>query len=248
MPLSDYVYHSGDAVSIGTHGAHNYLYASGDPVTDSGASSYVYESGTGIGGEQAQVTISDSLGTSVGDVTIISRNESIESYYDFTSSGSTAAAKGNINEFLSVDHTVFYIFENADTGAYSFGWVHDEWRPDAQDCGGNISFDMTGLPANSSYVVRDDNPGNDTYSLTAPSGSITHLWSGQNTDGVAIGKFAPADLQGTTVTFDVTLYATSNGYVPDTVRFAGDGGTTVERAYDGANTTVEIQFGSTFGQ
>lgn len=248
MGESSYVFESGEPVITGVHGDHSYTYVSGNPLTDKGVSSYVFESGTGIGGESAKVTISDSTGQDTGDVTIISRNETVENYYGYNASGNTAAAEGNINDYLDVRYTVFYIFENADTGEYSFGWVHDEHRPNAQDCGGNITYDMSGVPSVSSYVVRDDDPGNDTYSLSPPSGNIEHLWGGVNTDGVAIGKFAASDLQDQTVAFDVTKYTTNSGYVPGTVRFAGDGGTTVERSYDSTNTTVEIQFGSAFGQ
>lgn len=45
-----YIYESGEEVTVGSHGAHEYVYASGEPVTDSGVSDLVYESGTGLGG------------------------------------------------------------------------------------------------------------------------------------------------------------------------------------------------------
>lgn len=50
MPDSSFVYEKGDPIQVGSHGDHSYVYHSGDPVTDSGESSFVYESGTGIGG------------------------------------------------------------------------------------------------------------------------------------------------------------------------------------------------------
>ena len=53
MPLSDYIYESGRAINVGFHGDHDYVYASGDEVPDTGGSVLVYESGTGLGGEFA---------------------------------------------------------------------------------------------------------------------------------------------------------------------------------------------------
>lgn len=50
MPESDFVYEKGDAIDVGTHGDHDYVFAKGDPVQDTGESAVVFESGTGIGG------------------------------------------------------------------------------------------------------------------------------------------------------------------------------------------------------
>lgn len=58
MALSNYVFESGDAIEVGSHGDHSYVYHSGNPVLDSGRSNYVFESGTGLGGQSIQVTLS----------------------------------------------------------------------------------------------------------------------------------------------------------------------------------------------
>lgn len=196
-------------------------------------------------GERAVVTISDSQGETEGGIIVSADSQAVEDYYAFAETDS-AAAEGPINQFLDVRYTTFYIFENTNTSEFSFGWVHDEWRPNNNDCGGDITMSISGLPANSSYVVQDGE-GNDTFNINPPNGTVAHLWESENTDGVAIGKFSASDLQGVTVTFDITQYATNSGFVPQTVRFAGETGTTVERPYDSTNTSVEIQFGSSFG-
>lgn len=45
-----YIYESGEQIAVGSHGVHDYVYASGEPVTDTGLSALVFESGTGLGG------------------------------------------------------------------------------------------------------------------------------------------------------------------------------------------------------
>jgi hypothetical protein len=49
MAESDYVFLSGDPLDVGQHGETDYVFHSGDPVPNDGKSSYVFESGTGIG-------------------------------------------------------------------------------------------------------------------------------------------------------------------------------------------------------
>lgn len=45
-----FVYENGEAVDLGSHGDHDYVFADGTPVPDSGDSPFVFEDGTGIGG------------------------------------------------------------------------------------------------------------------------------------------------------------------------------------------------------
>lgn len=51
MVESDYVFIDGVPIDVGEHGEHDYLFHSGEPVTDRGESSFVFESGTGVGGQ-----------------------------------------------------------------------------------------------------------------------------------------------------------------------------------------------------
>lgn len=44
-----YIFEQGESIDIGSHGEHDYVYASGDPVNDGGDSGVVFESGTGLG-------------------------------------------------------------------------------------------------------------------------------------------------------------------------------------------------------
>lgn len=45
-----YIYESGKQIPLGSHGDSDYVYASGEPVPNTGISEYVFESGIGIGG------------------------------------------------------------------------------------------------------------------------------------------------------------------------------------------------------
>lgn len=244
MPNSDYFYLSGDPLLVGEHGDSDYFYHSGDPVPNLGGSDYVFESGSGLGGVTAEIEITDSLGSSTGTITLFSRADTVENFYDFTNNDDFFAAQGEINDYLEVGYTTFFVFENTNTGERSFGFVHDKAGTDNQERGGEVDMDVTNLPSGASFAVRDDDPGNDTYSMNPPDAFIDHQWGGNDTDGVAIGKFTESELQGITVTFDVVRHTDRNGNgPPHTIRFVGDGGTTVERSYDGTNTKVNITFG-----
>jgi len=50
MVTSDFVFEEGEGIDVGTHGDHDYVFADGEPVPDTGQSTIVFEDGTGIGG------------------------------------------------------------------------------------------------------------------------------------------------------------------------------------------------------
>lgn len=52
---SSYVFESGASIEIGEHGKDGYLYHSGKAVANYGASTYVFESGTGLGGASENI-------------------------------------------------------------------------------------------------------------------------------------------------------------------------------------------------
>jgi len=58
MPNSDYVFQSGEPIELGQAGDHAYEFVSGSPLVDSGASEFVFVSGTGIG---SSATVIDDL-------------------------------------------------------------------------------------------------------------------------------------------------------------------------------------------
>lgn len=49
MSDSDFIFEDGQPITVGSHGEHDFVYAAGDRVTDSGRSTLVFERGTGLG-------------------------------------------------------------------------------------------------------------------------------------------------------------------------------------------------------
>lgn len=49
MVKSNFVFESGDAIEVGSHGGHDFVYAGGEEVEDRGKSDYIFEAGTGLG-------------------------------------------------------------------------------------------------------------------------------------------------------------------------------------------------------
>lgn len=245
MPESDYVFVQGDRLIYGDHGETDYLFHSGEAVPNTGEGELLFESGTAVGGIISEVLISDSQGETEGQVVTFSRSKTVESFYDFETGSNYSAATGEINDYMDVGYTTFFVFENSDTGELSFGFCHDQLDQDSTEQGGEVDFSISGLPDGGSFVVRDDDPGNDTYSYNGDTATADQQWGSPNTDGLAIGKWTQSELAGSTVTFDVTRHTDGNGDgPPHTVRFAGDSGTTVSRSYDGTNTSIQITFGN----
>jgi len=50
MPKSDYIFEKGEPIEVGREGDHEFVFASGESVTDRGESELVFESGVGLGG------------------------------------------------------------------------------------------------------------------------------------------------------------------------------------------------------
>lgn len=48
--MADYIFLKGERLNTGSHGETDYVFASGDPVPNSGESSFVFETGIGLGG------------------------------------------------------------------------------------------------------------------------------------------------------------------------------------------------------
>jgi len=110
---------------------------------------------------------------------------------------------------------------------YSYTWIpYDEisliliyGRPGDNKGGGSASMSFSGLPGDTSIIVKDD-PG-DTYSINPPNGSVEHSWGGNGTDGVVLGTWDLVD------NFSCTLSVDSFTDI-DTIRVLGDNWDTVQ--------------------
>lgn len=72
-----FVYELGEAIDVGSHGEHDYVYANGKEVFDSGLSTHVFESGTGIGGDSTTWVVTQD--------DVFESGKSHVDFYDFTS-------------------------------------------------------------------------------------------------------------------------------------------------------------------
>lgn len=167
MANSDFIYESGDPVVVGAHGEHDYVYASGEPVSDTGQSSVVFESGTGLGGKYEIVRPDGSTHIYAHD----SRDLTGSSWYDYTNSRCEGVPA---NEGWLIDQvTTLFIYEESD-GTPHLAVIHDWYTQDScsvdTQCDMNYSSpsESSGLPSGTTLEFGDDS-GDDSY--TAPSNS-----------------------------------------------------------------------------
>lgn len=128
MPESDYVFERGEPIQVGSHGEHIYVFSQGEPVTDAGVSEFVFESGTGLGGE---VVVE---GTSIG---YFESAESGQSFYNGINDGSYEVTN-------SPDERTIWAWVHHDSSAdewmFTLMSAHDQtdgtyidWRVEIQD-------------------------------------------------------------------------------------------------------------------
>ena len=105
------------------------------------------------------------------EVTALSNGESIEEFYDYHS------AEAHTTTDIEQDDVSHLFFWDGPNGL-SFVIIHDR-RSDNE--GGEVALDFSGLPDQGSWVVRDDNPGNDNWY----NDRVEWFWNGTRTDGGA---------------------------------------------------------------
>lgn len=101
--------------------------------------------------------------------------ETIEEFYRY---GADGHAHSNLQIPLTQSNTSILFFWTGPEGI-SLVTIHD--KPHDIQGGGEVTFGFENLPDDGDWVVRDDNPGNDTFSKT----QIDWVWIKINTDGAA---------------------------------------------------------------
>lgn len=79
-----YIFESGESVRVGTHGDTDYVYASGDPVPNTGGSTLIYETGVGLGGGDIWSYAYDQ--TDLSTVGAITSEQNHTEFYDYQGS------------------------------------------------------------------------------------------------------------------------------------------------------------------
>ncbi|AGC34507.1 hypothetical protein HVTV-2_gp139 [Haloarcula virus HVTV-2] len=127
MVKSTFTFEEGEAIDVGGHGEHDYVFESGEPVTDSGISSLVFESGTGLGGGQLQYEING------GGLNTLETIKTAEPHYKFYDADLT---DNNFDgsQTVEADHGYFYdartltvlAHENTNTGSIAIIFTYAE--------------------------------------------------------------------------------------------------------------------------
>jgi len=139
-------------------------------------------------------------------------DESVADFYDWSPHASENPAIQDENA------TNLLVYEDGG-GQRHLVVVHDvsDGVIDGSDAtGGTVSATVSGLEPGYSWQVRDDDPGNDTYStIDSPTETVDWTWSRSMTDGGALGPLAPdfdvgVDLE-LTDGIDAVQYQTPSG-------------------------------------
>lgn len=115
MADSGFVFETGEAIQVGTHGETDFLFHSGDPVVNSGRSSLVFESGTGLGTDVITGTIFDVNGNELETLTLD------DNTYSTGGIGMRAGLDGEGGAWdhaRLTDGTIIDDFEDADISEY----------------------------------------------------------------------------------------------------------------------------------
>lgn len=119
-------------------------------------------------------------GDSEYEISPMENGETIEdfyNYFDVESHTSTNLERSNTS--------ILFLWEGPN--GLSFVVIHD--KPDDLK-GGDATFTFSGLPDDGSWVVRDDNPGNDSYSEAS---EVEWHWNARHTDGAAFRDISGAE-------------------------------------------------------
>lgn len=230
--MSDFVFESGEAIDLGAHGDHDYVFASGEPVPDTGVSSLVFESGTGLGGGNS-VTIRDDAGEETAALPLIEDSQTIENWYDYGGGGGSfgSSGAGQITNWTADNYVTVLLYRNTSSGDVSAVAHYD--KVDTGTPGGDIESSWSDIPGDWDLAVEDD-PGE--ISFNPPSATGDQNYTVGACDGWAIR--APS---AGTMTWDMDAVKDNTQGVapPDFIRYIGSDGSTIERSL-GTDTQVEI--------
>jgi PKD domain-containing protein len=124
-------------------------------------------------------------GAEVGSYAPLTTDEDVVTFYSYNHPNQ--ASYNGSYETLSGDSMIF-VHRDSATGELSLVIVHDQPNDGS---GGSAHFDLSGLGAMASVLVRDDPPsGGDAYSGPDSAGNASFDWHWQEccTDGTAIGN------------------------------------------------------------
>ena len=117
-------------------------------------------------------------GTFSSPVQLLQGSESVIDFYGWDSGTSNTS----LDALTGDSKSVLFLYQD-DAGEISLVAIHGKATTGN---GGMADFLLAGVPAGAAWVVMDDTPTSDTYSVTPPTGSAEWHWSPGNTDGGAL--------------------------------------------------------------
>lgn len=210
MADSTYVFESGEAIEIGGHGQTDFLYHSGDAVLNQGLSTYVFESGTGLGADLLYEVNNNGL----NDLEAISTAETHKDFYGYDDNGNKGATHG-YDEYQVV--TVF-LHENTNNKTFGIILTVGDNGNNEPDTSVKVNYSVT---INSADYLEKDGESNDEF--TTDYAGLGY--NGPSTDGFALDADSIGDI---TFTLDNSYNHSGQGNTsgPDDFRLITKDGTT----------------------
>lgn len=188
MSKSSYIFESGNAIDVGSHGEHDYVFASGEPVVDSGQSDLVYESGIGIGGGSIRAILKDG-GTTLVDTGLIEETTYRSGGIGFVADGTTTQGVVGIwDNYQLSDGSTVDDFSDGDISEYS-GKTENFEVVSGKLEGKQNSDGSTANIASTSGLSNYPSPG-DSFSWEVELGpentGVSGVWAAQGATGTGL--------------------------------------------------------------
>jgi len=181
MVKSDYVFESGQAIDVGSHKETNFLFHSGKPVPNTGLSTLVFESGTGLGAKTFRYSING--GPLKTMLTVETAEDHVPYYNSQLSEGSSPSHGDADHNYLAPTWTEGTVHAHRDTSEDELAliWTWGKTK-DTGEYGAEISVDLSNDSFDTSKRVVWDGDTDDEFK----SNEVNNGWNEHNTDGWGI--------------------------------------------------------------
>jgi len=148
----------------------------------------------GAAGNQSYVAVQDGECT---PITSFASNESVIEYYDYrlpsqfddnpyvNATGSAFGSEGTI-DLQAEDSSVVFLYTDTEENTTNLVFVHGQEAND-NSSGGAATFEISGLPEDGEWVIRDDDYNDttsiDNWNVTDTESTVDWAWSDAATDG-----------------------------------------------------------------
>lgn len=126
--------------------------------------------------------------------------QNVSQFYEYRTHSGMYSSQGTTDIQIADTSQVFF-YQGSD--GLSMVVLHDETGSGDRTGGGAVSANVTGLPVDGEWVVRDDQYGgeDDLWNLSGSSAEIHWAWSGNRTDGAVFQGLDSQNWENITVEF-----------------------------------------------